>query len=103
MSLFPPLNETWMISLECSAGLRFLEGDTSNGSVRLVERASASPSGTKWAVTTLTPTIVKFRCTALSNAPTPLRFLDGRPHTGKVGLRPMLAAPPSGEWWEFRE
>ncbi len=61
---------------------------------------AASPAATKWAVTRLATDLVKFRCMDHGQGP---RFLDGRTHNGTVGLRPMLASPPSGEWWAFVE
>src|SRR5687768_2224941 len=99
MSIFPPIGETWMINLECLGDLdrpRFLNGDTLSGKVSLV--ANTDPSGTWWAVTTLSDGVLKFRCMGAIEG---LRFLDGRTHDGSVGLAPVQGVPFSGERWSF--
>jgi hypothetical protein len=116
MSAFPPfddkrkLSETWMVRLECLGdipGPRFLDGHTQDGKVALTSNPDDPHfSGTSWAVTTLAPDVVKFRCMGFAQAPnskpTP-RFLAGSNHEDSVGMRPMLANPPSAEWWRFVE
>lgn len=108
MTAFPPPNQTWMISLECLGSLpgnRFLDGRTDANSVGLAPNSEPPFTGTSWAVTTLAPNLVKFRCMGFAQAhsgPTH-RFLDGDTQHGTIGLQPMLALPPSGEWWRFTE
>ena len=101
-SAFPPPGETWMVTLECLGhfpGPRFLDGDVHDGKTGLAEHTDRP--GTWWAVTTLSPFVVKFRC--MANTSGSLRFLDGRTRDGSVGLAPMLAIPLTGERWEVAE
>ena len=104
MSVFPPLDETWMVTLECLShlpGPRFLDGRVLDGTSGLAEHTNPPFTGTWWGVTTLAPGIVKFRCmTHVGGSP---RFLDGHTHHGGVRLAPVLAIPLSGERWEVTE
>jgi hypothetical protein len=92
MSLFPPVGETWMVTLECREappGSRFLDGRVQDGSVGLAPNTDSPFTGTWWAVTTVSPDIVKFRC--MTQVPGP-RFLDGRP---PPAYRPLRSGRPS--------
>ena len=105
MSVFPPLNETWMVNLECLShlpGPRFLDGRVADGSVGLAPNTNSPFTGTWWAVVRLAPNVVKFRCMTHVQG-SGRRFLDGRTSNGTVGMQPMLASSPSGEWWQFEE
>ncbi len=65
MSVFPPRNETWMVTLECLsdlAGPRFLDGRVADGSVGLAPHTDWPFTGTWWAVVRLADDVVKFRC-----------------------------------------
>jgi len=105
MSAFPPLNETWMVTLECLSdrpGPRFLDGRVVDGSVGLAPNTNPPFTGTSWAVVRLAPNVVKFRCMTHVQG-SGRRFLDGRTSNGTAGMQPMLVSPPSGEWWKFEE
>jgi hypothetical protein len=93
-----------MVTLECLGhlpGPRFLDGRVLEGSVGLAPHTDPPFTGTWWAVTTLSPGVVKFRC--MATVPATSRFLDGRTHDGSVGLAPPLAIPLTGERWDVTE
>jgi hypothetical protein len=100
-----------MVTLECLSDAvgprpRFLDGRTHDGTTGLADHTDPPFTGTAWAVTTLAPGVVKFRCMGHIDGPPFLegpRFLDGRTRDGTVGLAPMLAAPLSGERWRVTE
>jgi hypothetical protein len=113
MSSFPPVNETWMVTLECLShlpGPRYLDGRVLEGKTGVAANTGPNFSGTWWAVTTLAPRVVKFRCmTHLVGPPSPNqlqndpRFLNGHASDGSVDLARVRANPSRGERWEVRE
>jgi hypothetical protein len=119
MSLLPPLGETWLIILECQGsipGKRFLDGNTVSGDLQLV--SNAGPSGTRWAITAIAPSMHFLRCLGTLEAPfdppppTPpgldvprptRRILDGRTQDHSVALVRDDAYLLSGSRWEVVE
>src|SRR5262249_5792730 len=94
-SAFPPLNETWMVTLECLSdrpGPRFLDGRVVDGSVGLAPNTNPPFTGTSWAVVRLTPNVVKFRCMTYVQG-SGRRFLDGRTCNG-TKMAQLGGSPP---------
>jgi hypothetical protein len=68
MSVFPPLNETWMVTLECLShlpGPRFLDGRVHDGTTDLAPHTDPPFSGVWWAVTTLSSGVPGHPSTAI--------------------------------------